>query len=192
MTAIPGDPYSLTLPASPVTQADLDGLLATLGWTDADAAALREAGSILEPQIEAVLDTWYGFVGSHPHLLAYFNGADGTPSTDYLQAVRARFGQWIRDLCARPRDSRWLAAQHEIARRHACAMGETDGIATQHTYIPLRYMIAFVVPITATIRDFLAAGTDDPAKIDAMHAAWFKAVALTVALWAQPYAPERW
>jgi hypothetical protein len=85
-----------------------------------------------------------------------------------------------------------LNYQHEIARRHTDTMGDTDHVTSDQTHIPQRYLIAFIWPITATIRPFLAnAGTDD-ADIDAMHTAWFKAVTLTVALWSQPYDPTGW
>jgi hypothetical protein len=193
MTAhIPGYTYGDDLPTSPVSTGDLDLLLSTLLWTDDDAAALARAGAILTPQIDDILDVWYGYVGSHPHLVVSFNGADGTPSADYLAAVRHRFGQWIRDLCSRPWDQRWLNYQHEIARRHTDTMGDTDHVTSDQTHIPLRYLIAFIWPITATIRPFLVNGGTDGADIDAMHSAWFKAVTLTVALWSQPYEPTRW
>ncbi len=191
-TDIAGYTYDTTLAASPVSLDDLNLLLATLLWTDDDAAALARAGVVLGSQIDEVLDVWYGYVGSSPHLVKSFNGADGQPSGDYLTAVRARFGQWIRDLCNRPWDQQWLDYQHEIARRHTDTMGDTDHVTSDQTHIPQRYLIAFIWPITATIRPFLAnAGTDD-ADIDAMHTAWFKAVTLTVALWSQPYDPTRW
>jgi hypothetical protein len=192
MTDIAGYTYDQELPASPVSRADLDLLLATLLWTEADAAALRTAGSVLESRIEEVLDLWYGYVASHPHLVASFTGADGQPSGPYLDAVRARFGQWIRDLCSRPWDQQWLNYQHEIARRHTDTMGSTDHVTSDQTHIPLRYLIAFIWPITATIRGFLTDKGHSQAEVDAMHAAWFKAVTLTVALWAQPYQPDRW
>ena len=191
-TDISGYTYDTTLAQSPVTTGDLDLLLSTLLWTDDDAAALSRAGAVLEPQIEQILDLWYGYVGSHPHLVASFNGQDGQPSGDYLAAVRVRFGQWIRDLCTRPWDQRWLDYQHEIARRHTDTMGNTDHISSDQTHIPLRYLIAFIWPITATIRPFLTNGGADEADVDAMHAAWFKAVTLTVTLWSQPYDPVRW
>ncbi|MFV0308193.1 MAG: protoglobin domain-containing protein [Desertimonas sp.] len=195
-TDIHGYTYDGALTASPVTIADLDQLLSTLVWTDDDAAALARAGTILESQIDDILDVWYGFVGSHPHLVVSFNGADGQPSADYLAAVRERFGQWIRDLCGRRWDQRWLDYQHEIARRHTDTMGATDSVGSDQTHIPLRFLIAFIWPITATVRSFLADPTHnqgaDAAAVDAMHTAWFKAVTLTVALWAQPYAVDRW
>ena len=58
--------------------------------------------------------------------------------------------------------------------------------------IPLRYLIAFVFPITATMRSFLEAKGHARDDVDAMHAAWFKAVVLHVCLWSQAYAPESW
>jgi hypothetical protein len=66
------------------------------------------AGEVLKDQIDAVLDLWYGFVGSHPHLVYYFSGPDGKPDANYLAAVRQRFGQWILDTCNRPYDQDWL------------------------------------------------------------------------------------
>lgn len=191
-TEIPGYTYDTALPTSPVTLDDLDLLLATLLWTDDDAAALARAGTVLEPQIEQILDLWYGYVGANPHLVASFNGADGQPSGDYLGAVRVRFGQWIRDLCTRPWDQTWLNYQDEIAHRHTDSMGETDQVDSDQTHIPLRYLIAFIWPITATIRPFLANGGADAADVDAMHTAWFKAVTLTVTLWSRPYDSSGW
>jgi hypothetical protein len=49
------------------------------------------AGKVLADQVDEVLDLWYGFVGSHPHLLYYFTGPDSQPNTQYLDAVRKRF-----------------------------------------------------------------------------------------------------
>ncbi|MFV0375533.1 protoglobin domain-containing protein [Microbacterium sp.] len=192
MSTLAGYTYDADLDRSPVSTDELALLLDTLAWSDADAAALARAGELLAPQVESVLDVWYGFVGSHPHLVVSFSGEDGRPDGDYLSAVRVRFGQWIRDLCARPWDQRWLDYQNEIARRHVVTMGQTDGVASDQTHIPLRYLIAFVWPITATVRSFLSSGAVDDTELDAMHAAWFKAVTLTVALWAQPYRPDRW
>jgi hypothetical protein len=181
------------LAPSPVTAGDLAELQQSVMWSDADRDALRRAGEILVPQTDAILDVWYGFVGATPHLVATFAGRDGQPDGDYLAAVRARFGQWIADLCNRDHDDRWLAYQHEIAlRHHTTAKNRTDGVDSPSTHVPLRHLIALIVPITVSIRDFLAKGEQDPAQVDAMYHAWLKAVTLTVALWARPYAPDTW
>ncbi|MGE3328980.1 MAG: protogloblin ApPgb, partial [Acidimicrobiia bacterium] len=62
-TDIAGYTYDTALAASPVSLEDLNLLLATLLWTDDDAAALARAGIALESQVDQVLDVWYGYVG---------------------------------------------------------------------------------------------------------------------------------
>ncbi|MFI6151970.1 protoglobin domain-containing protein [Kitasatospora sp. NPDC051170] len=190
---IPGyrydDPH---LPESPVTAGDLEGLTAATLFSDTDVAALKLAGEVLADQTEQILDVWYGFVGSHPHLLAYFSTPEGVPVDAYLAGVRRRFGQWITDTCTRPYDARWLAQQEEIALRHTSAKkNATDGVRSV-PHVPLRYLIAFIYPITATMRPFLAAKGHAEEEVEAMHQAWFKAVTLQVALWARPYAGAAW
>lgn len=181
------------LPGSPVTTDDLELVQASLLWTDQDAEALRRAGEILAPQTDAILDVWYGFVGSNAHLVSAFAGQDGQPDADYLAAVRERFGRWIDDLCSRDFDDTWLAYQDEIAlRHHTSKKNATDGIDSPSGHIPLRYLIALAVPITLTIRQFLRADGADDAEVDAMYQAWFKAVMLSVVLWTRPYSPDLW
>ncbi|MFI2458186.1 protoglobin domain-containing protein [Streptomyces sp. NPDC019539] len=59
-------------------------------------------------------------------------------------------------------------------------------------YVSMRYLVAFIYPITATMRSFLAAGGHSDEQVEAMHQAWFKAVTLQVALWTRPYVTEQW
>lgn len=177
-----------------VTTTDLDELRASVLLGDDDVAALRRSGEILAGRTEDVLDVWYGFVGSNPHLLASFTRtSDGEPDGDYLAAVRVRFADWIRETAAAEYDADWLAAQLEIGRRHSRAgKNETDG-ADSTPVVPLRHVIALVYPITATLRPFLEAEGDDPATVDAMQDAWRKSVLLQVAIWSRAYcAPEDW
>lgn len=88
---------------SPLTLSDLELLKQTVLFTNEDAQYLRMAGEVLEDQIAAVLDVWYGFVAANSHLVYYFSKA-GQPNSDYLTAVRKRFAQWILDTCNRPYD----------------------------------------------------------------------------------------
>ncbi|MBP6997542.1 MAG: protogloblin ApPgb [Phycicoccus sp.] len=193
MATHPGYTYDTTLDPSPVSTADLEELQASVLWTAADRVALRRAGDLLVPQTEQILDVWYGFVGGTPHLVSTFAGADGQPSGPYLNAVRARFGQWIADLTTRDFDEQWLAYQEEVGRRHHPAKkNATDSIDSPSRHVPLRHLVALIVPITVTIRPFLESGESDPHQVEAMYQAWFKAVTLTVALWSRPYAPQTW
>lgn len=171
---------------SPVSIADLDLLKKTVLFSEEDEKNLRLAGEVLKDQTNEVLDLWYGYVGSNEHLLYYFT-KNGQPNMDYLTAVRERFGQWIMDLCNRPYDQDWLNYQHEIAlRHHSIKKNKTDNVDTV-PIIHYRYMVAFIFPITATIKSFLAKKGHSAEAVDAMHAAWFKAVTITVILWTYPY-----
>jgi hypothetical protein len=174
---------------SPLSEQEFDLLKQTVLFTDEDVRYLRMAGEVLADQVEDVLDVWYGFVASHPHLVYYFSDRDGKPIPEYLAAVRARFGQWIRDTCAARYDRSWLDYQQEIALRHTRAKkNRTDRVESIADHIPLRYMIAFIYPITATIKPFLAKKGHAEEDVEKMHQAWFKSVVMQVALWSAPYA----
>jgi hypothetical protein len=187
-TDIPGYTYGTdAVPRSPVTLEELELLKATLLLGEDDLAALRRSGDLLAPQVEEILDVWYGFVGANPHLLAAFSNAQGQPDQHYLAAVRRRFGRWILDTARATFDQAWLDYQHEIGLRHTRAKkNQTDG-ADAADHIPLRYVLALVVPITTTLKPFLARGGAAADEVEAMQAAWVKAVLLQVILWSQPY-----
>ncbi|MER3445709.1 MAG: protogloblin ApPgb [Candidatus Dadabacteria bacterium] len=175
---------------SPLSIDDLELLKKALLFTEEDEKYLRMAGRVLADQIEDVLDLWYGFVASHPHLVYYFTGQNGQPNADYLAAVRPRFGQWILDTCNRPYDQDWLNYQHEIGlRHHRTKKNKTDKVQSVPN-ISHRYIVAFIYPITATIKPFLAKKGNSPDEVEKMHQAWFKSVVLQVALWSYPYVKE--
>lgn len=174
------------LTKSPVSLEELNLLKKTLLWTDETEKYLRMAGEVLKDQVNEVLDLWYGYVGSHEHLVYYFT-KNGVPNSDYLSAVRARFGQWIMDLCQRNYDQDWLNYQYEIAmRHHSSRKNKTDGVDSV-PIVHFRYMVAFIYPITVTIKNFLSKKGHSAEEVDKMHDAWFKAVTLSVILWCYPY-----
>jgi Protoglobin len=149
------------------------------------------ARDVLADQVEDVLDVWYGFVASNPHLVLYFTRReDGQPDEEYLARVRRRFGQWILDTTEADYDQAWLDYQQEIGlRHHREKKNQTDEVdAVEH--IPLRYLIAFIYPITATVRPFLEKGGRSGEDVEKMLDAWRKAVILQVALWSRPYAGD--
>ena len=192
-SSVPGYTYGTgEVARSPLSLEDLDLLKRTVLFTEEDERYLRMAGDILEGQAEQILDLWYGFVGDNPHLLYYFSDPETEePNSEYLARVRERFSRWILDTCRRPYDQEWLDYQHEIALRHTRAKkNETDEAHDTPEHIPLRYLVAFIYPITATIKPFLANRGHDPEEVDKMHDAWFKAVILQVTLWSLPYVKE--
>ncbi|MDJ1471111.1 protoglobin domain-containing protein [Xanthocytophaga flava] len=186
-TQIPGYTYG-EVATSPVSEADLDLLKQTVLLSEEDVLYLQMAGRVLEDQTENILDVWYGFVGSHPYLAQYF-GKNDQLNDAYLASVRKRFGQWIMDTCFRSYDQQWLNYQHEIGLRHLVKKNQTDGVDAV-PIIHFRYLVTFIVPITATIKPFLARKGNSVGEVENMYNAWFKAITLTVALWCYPYVKE--
>lgn len=179
-----------TVSRSPLSMEDLELLKKSVLFTDEDERYLRMAGEVLADQVEEILDLWYGFVGSHPHLVYYFTASDGQPNAAYLSAVRQRFTQWILDTCNRPYDQDWLNYQHEIGlRHHRSKKNQTDNVQSVPN-IAQRYLVAFIYPITATIKPFLAKKGHVADEVEKMYQAWFKAVVLHVTLWSYPYVKE--
>jgi hypothetical protein len=192
-TSVPGYTYGTgEVARSPLSLGELDLLERTVMFTEEDVRYLRMAGDVLEGQTGEILDLWYGFVGDNQHLLHYFSDAEsGEPDSEYLARVRERFARWILDTCRRPYDQEWLDYQHEISLRHTRAKkNQTDRAYGTPEQIPLRYLVAFIYPITATIKPFLANAGHSPEEVDKMHDAWFKSVVLQVTLWSQPYVKE--
>jgi hypothetical protein len=189
MASIPGyNKGASDVAPSPISDEEFKQLKQTVLLTDEDERFLQMAGEVLDDQIEHVLDVWYNFVASHPHLVHYFSGADGQPNADYLARVRARFGQWIRDTCSARYDREWLNYQQEIALRHTpVKKNRTDRVSSVAKHVPLRYIVAFVVPITVTIRPFLAKKGHSSQDVEGMYNAWFKSVTLQVSLWSEPF-----
>lgn len=171
---------------SPLSIADLDLLKKTVLFNEDDEKNLRLAGEVLKDQTDDILDLWYGYVGSNEHLLYSFS-KNGVPNEAYLDAIRARFGQWILDICNKPYDQTWLNYQHEIAlRHHTTKKNQVDNVDTP-SIVPYRYMVAFIFPITFTIKSYLAKKGHSSETVEQMYASWFKAVTMSTILWTYPY-----
>lgn len=85
-----------TLAPAPYSLDDLSMLKAALLFGDDDLLAQRQAGEILVPQTEAILDAWYGFVAAHDFLLASFASPDG-PRVNIWRGRASASGQRIPD-----------------------------------------------------------------------------------------------
>lgn len=189
---IPGYTYGTNAVApSPVTLADFELMKKSVLFGDEDVKYLRLSHDVLKDQIEAILDVWYGFVGSTPHLLASFTSkSDGKPLADYLGAVRKRFGQWILDTARAEYDQKWLDYQHEIGlRHHRTKKNRTDGVASTGI-VPFRDLFLLVFPVTFTLKPFLAKKGHPAEDVEKMYAAWVKSCLLQVTLWSHPYVKD--
>ena len=188
-TTIPGYTYGTSAVArSPVMLGDFELMKTSVLFSDEDVKYLRLSRDVVEDQVEAILDVWYGFVGSTPHLLASFTSKnDGKPLGDYLGAVRKRFGQWILDTARAEYDQKWLDYQHEIGlRHHRSKKNRTEGAASTGI-VPFRDLFPLVFPVTFTLRPFLAKKGHPAEDVEKMYAAWVKSCLLQVTLWSHPY-----
>ena len=188
-TTIPGYTYGTSAVArSPVTVADFELMKKSALFGDEDVKSLRMSHDVVKDQVEAILDVWYGFVGSQPHLLASFLGkSDGKPIGDYLGGVRKRFGQWILDTASAEYDQKWLDYQHEIGvRHHRTKKNRTDGAAASD-HVPFRDLFALIFPVTFTLKPFLAKKGHSTEDVEKMYNAWVKSCLLQVTLWSHPY-----
>lgn len=177
-----------SLARAPYTLADLTALQKTLLFTDDDMKALRQSKAILADQTEAILDVWYGFVASTPELVVFFGDTrTGQPDAAYLAAVRKRFALWILDTAEAKFDQAWLDWQYEIGLRHnRLKKNQTDHVHSA-AQVNFRYLVALTIPITTTLKPFLAKKGASPQEVEAMHAAWVKAVLMQAILWSHPY-----
>lgn len=191
-TTIPGYSHGTNVvPRSPVTLTDFDLMRKSVLFGDEDVKYLRLSHDVVKDQVEAILDVWYGFVGSNPHLLASFTAkGDGRPLGDYLGAVRKRFGQWILDTARAEYDQNWLDYQYEIGlRHHRSRKNRTDGAASTDI-VPFRDLFLLVFPVTLTLKPFLAKKGHSPEEVEGMYLAWVKSCLLQVTLWSYPYVKD--
>ena len=189
---VPGYAYgSPQLARAPFTTADLAALQKALLFTEEDVEALRRSREILADQTDAILDVWYGFVASTPELVVYFGDArTGQPDAAYLEAVRKRFALWILDTAAANYDQAWLDWQYEIGLRHnRIKKNRTDGVNSV-PQVHFRYLPALTIPITTTLKPFLARKGASAEEVERMHAAWVKAVLMQAILWSHPYVKD--
>ena len=190
MTQIPGYDYGKVDVKSPVSLDDFELIKKAVIFTEEDEKYLKMAGEVLKDQVDEILDLWYGFVGSHPHLVYFFTDGQGNANVDYLGAVRKRFGQWILDTCFRKYDQDWLNYAYEIGlRHHRTKKNKTDNVNSV-PHVNFRYLVAFIYPITATIKPFLAKKGHSSEEIEKMFNAWFKSVVIQVILWSYPYVKD--
>lgn len=187
--AIPG--YTMgqkSLAKAPYTLADLESLKKTLLFSDEDIRYLRMSKAILADQSEAILDVWYGFVASTPELVVYFkNNKTGAPDGAYLGAVRKRFRQWIVDTADANYGQAWLDYQYEIGLRHTKPKKNKTDKVDSVPLVNFRYLSALTIPVTTTLKPFLAKKGASAADVEKMHAAWVKSVLMQTILWSHPY-----
>jgi Protoglobin len=173
---------------SPFTLEDLKLLEQSTLFTEDDVKYLKMSHDILKDQTNEILDVWYGFVGGTPQLLYFFgNKTTGKPEGEYLAKVRERFGMWILQTAEANYDQNWLNYQYEIGLRHYTTKKNKTDKATAVPIVNYRYIPALTIPVTTTLKPFLAKKGASAEDVEKMYNAWVKSVLMQAILWGQPY-----
>ncbi len=173
---------------SPFTLEDLKLLEQSMLFTDDDVKYLKMSHDILKDQTNDILDVWYGFVGGTPQLLYFFgNKTTGKPEGEYLAKVKERFGMWILQTAEANYDQNWLNYQYEIGLRHYTTKKNKTDKATAVPIVNYRYIPALTIPVTTTLKPFLAKKGASAEDVENMYNAWVKSVLMQAILWGQPY-----
>lgn len=188
-TAPAGYTYGTSAVAkSPLSLDELKLLQQSLLFGEDDIKYLRMSHDILKDQTNDILDVWYGFVASTPQLVYFFGDkTTGKPHGEYLAKVRQRFGLWILQTAQANYDQKWLDYQYEIGLRHYSAKKNKTDNVNSVPIINYRYIPALTMPVTTTLKPFLAKKGASAEDVDRMYNAWVKSVLLQNILWGQPY-----
>jgi hypothetical protein len=173
---------------SPFSLDDLKLLQQSILFGEDDIKYLKMSHDILKDQTNDILDVWYGFVASTPQLVYFFgNKTTGKPEGEYLAKVRQRFAMWILQTAEANYNQNWLNYQYEIGLRHySTKKNKTDKVNS----VPLiyyRYIPALTIPVTTTLKPFLAKKGASAEDVEKMYNAWVKSVLMQAILWGQPY-----
>lgn len=173
---------------SPMSLEELKLLQQSLLFGEEDIKYLKMSHDILKDQTSDILDVWYGFVASTPQLVYFFgNKTTGKPDGEYLAKVRERFAMWILQTAEANYDQKWLDYQYEIGLRHYSAKKNKTDNVNSVPIINYRYIPALTIPVTTTLKPFLAKKGASTEDVDKMYNAWVKSVLLQSILWGQPY-----
>jgi len=176
---------------SPMSLEELKLLQQSLLFGEDDIKYLKMSHDILKDQTSDILDVWYGFVASTPQLVYFFgNKTTGKPDGEYLAKVRERFAMWILQTAEANYDQKWLDYQYEIGLRHYSTKKNKTDNANSVPIINYRYIPALTIPVTTTLKPFLAKKGASAEDVDKMYNAWVKSVLLQSILWGQPYMKE--
>lgn len=153
-------------------------------FTHEDEKYLQLAGSILSSQTAALLDKWHEYILTNDYLSHYFT-QNGQQDISYIKDLQPRFQNWIHSLCFPPQNEKWLKYE-QLIHQHYEGKPVTEFDMTSIPITFFRYLVTFIYPATASVRDFLTNKGHNTQEVDKMQQAWFKAVSLSVILWCYP------
>ncbi|WP_167014537.1 protoglobin domain-containing protein [Chitinophaga sp. Cy-1792] len=157
-----------------ITLRELILLKRLLLYTRKDEELLREAAPMLKQSATGILRKWYAFIQADNYLAQYFSDIK-----DEDAFLASRMGEWLNQL---------LTIQ-EIPHADLIERKIKEGDSLNMSLDPalLRYLVAFSYPVINAGNEVLYRAGYKEAILAGMQLAWYKAVTLSVALWAYPF-----
>ncbi len=141
-------------------------------FTQEDEKLLHIAAPILKSSLGVILQRWYNYIRTDSYLSSYFDISSEAAFRN------SHFSTWLQQLCSRPDSQNW----QEVERK------ADESVVTLHSLQPelLRYLVIMGYPVIRFGTEAIAISNLDPVLVGRIGAAWYKAVTLSLALWAYP------
>ncbi|SHL85968.1 Protoglobin [Chitinophaga jiangningensis] len=149
---------------------DLVLLRRMLMYTRKDDEYLQLVAPVISASATRILHTWYAYIIADPYLSNYFKPATAA------EFAGSRFGEWLQQLCNRGGVPQWESIENAIP--------EDAGQLRPLQPELLRYLTAFAYPVIQAGNEVLQDSSIAAELLPHVKQAWFKAVTLSVALWA--------
>jgi PAS domain S-box-containing protein len=85
-----------------------------VGWTDRDAANIRDAAPVVEAGLHALIDDFYAELQQHPEAMSVITGG-----TAQIERLKASLRGWLSDSLRGEYDQQYVARRWSIGLRHA-------------------------------------------------------------------------
>ncbi len=158
-----------------------------VGFTQADADAIRESGLVIEKYIPEIVAQFYTHLLNYPPTRSHFLKPDGTVNQDYLQLRMHHLSNFWRRTAAGKYDDDYARYVDYVGRAH------TSQGADPNIYIAERYVIGQVGFIQHAISNALAKELHDidPEMEQRAQRAWSLLMMVILEMLSRAYAPER-
>ncbi|WP_255578064.1 protoglobin domain-containing protein [Chitinophaga sp. sic0106] len=149
---------------------DLVLLRRMLMYTRKDDEYLQLAAPVIRQHANNIMHAWYGYISADTYLSNYFKLATAE------EFAASKFSEWLQQICSRDGKPQWEAIEN--------AVREDAGPLRPLQPELLRYLTAFAYPVIQAGNEVLALSGIAADQLMHVKQAWFKAVTLSIALWA--------
>ncbi|MFB6455767.1 protoglobin domain-containing protein [Chitinophaga sp. Hz27] len=143
-------------------------------YTRKDEELLKQVAPVLKQSATGILRQWYTFIMADNYLAQYFKDIK-----DEDAFMISSMAQWLNQLLDIQDGPHWDMLEKKIKEGDSLNMSLDPAL--------LRYIVAFAYPVINAGNEVLSAAGYKGAILSNMQLAWYKAVTLSVVIWAYPF-----